>query len=298
MRRHESVVALMDVVSAPVPAWWSAPGPTIPVAIGLATVIAAAAWYRGSLRPSGAATAIVIGAIALRAGWAWGGFLIVWFGWVTLGSRLGRARKAARTAGVVEKGAQRDAVQVVANGGVFALAAALTLWRGEWAAAAALWGAAALAAAGADTMATEIGTWLGGTPRSIRNWRTVPTGTSGAVSGAGSAAMLGSSLALASLAVAIGLVPARHGWIVAVAAVVGATVETIAGALVQQRRWCPSCETATEQARHACGTATRQLGGWRWLGNDEVNFVCTASAALLASLLTWLPAWGTAGAVR
>jgi uncharacterized protein (TIGR00297 family) len=252
------------------------------------------AWYRGTLRLSGAATAIAIGAIALRAGWAWGGFLIVWFGWVTLGSRLGRARKAARTAGVVAKGAQRDAVQVVANGGVFALAAALTLWRRDGAAGAAVWGTAALAAAGADTMATEIGTWIGGTPRSIRNWRTVTTGTSGAVSGAGSAAMLGSALALAALAVAFGLVPARHGWIVAVAALFGATVDTIAGALVQQRRWCPSCETATEQARHTCGSDTRHRGGWRWLGNDEVNLVCTASAALLASLLTWL----TAGAIR
>jgi uncharacterized protein (TIGR00297 family) len=278
----------MDVVAAPVPAWLSAPEPTTPLAIGLATVVAAAAWYRGSLRRSGAASAIVIGAIALRAGWAWGGFLIVWFGWVTIGSRLGRARKAARTAGVVEKGAQRDAVQVMANGGVFALAAALTVWRSEWAAGAALWGAAALAAAGADTMATEIGTWIGGTPRSIRDWRPVPAGTSGAVSGAGSAAMLGSALALSALAVAFGLVPARHGWVVAVAAVFGAAVDTIAGALVQQRRWCPVCETATEQARHSCGTDTRHRGGWRWLGNDEVNLVCTASAALLAWILAWI----------
>jgi uncharacterized protein (TIGR00297 family) len=247
-------------VPAAVPAWWSAPGPTIPWAIGLATVIAAAAWYRGSLRFGGAAAAIVIG----------------------FGSRLGRTRKAARTAGVVEKGAERDAVQVVANGGVFALAAALTLWRGDEAAGAALCGAAAMAAAGADTMATEIGTWIGGTPRSIRGWHRVPTGTSGAVSGAGSAAMLGSALALTAVAVVVGLVPARQGWIVALAAVFGAAVDTIAGALIQQRRWCPSCATATEQARHTCGTDTRHLGGWRWLGNDAVNLLCTASAALLA----------------
>ena len=273
---------------AAVPAWLSVAGPSTPVALGLAILIAGAAWRSGSLRTSGALAASAVGAIALRAGWPWGGFLICWFAWATLGSRLGRARKEQRTAGVVEKGAQRDAVQVLANGGVFAIAAAVVLFRGDPAPQAALWGTAALAAAGADTLGTEIGTWIGGTPRSVRNWRQVPTGTSGAVSAAGSAATVVSALVLTTIAVAIGLVPAARWWIVAVAAVFGAIVDTVAGALVQQRRWCPSCETATEQARHSCGTDTRHRGGWRWLGNDEVNFVCTASAALLA--------WLTAGA--
>jgi uncharacterized protein (TIGR00297 family) len=275
-------------VSASLPAWWSASGPSGLLAIGLATVIAAAAWHKGSLRPSGAIAAAVVGAIALRAGWSWGGFLIVWFAWVTLGSRLGRARKAARTAGIVEKGGQRDATQVMANGGLFALAATVRLWRGDPSADAALWGAAALAAAGADTMATEIGTWIGGATRSVRTGRQVPTGTSGAVSVAGSVAMVGTALGLSAVAVACGLVPAPRWWIVAVAAVFGAVIDTVAGALVQQRRWCPSCETATEQPRHSCGTDTQHRGGWRWLGNDEVNLVCTVSAAVLAWLLAWL----------
>ncbi len=228
---------------------------------------------------------MLIGTLALRAGWPWGGYLIVWFAVATLGSRLGRARKEARTAGVVEKGAQRDARQVLANGGVFALAAALTLLTDNRASSTALWGAASLAAAGADTMATEIGTWLGGTPRSVRTWRTVPSGTSGAVSLAGSTAMLGSALLLTSVAVALGLVPAARWWFVTVAAVFGALVDTAIGALVQTQRWCPSCHTATEQRQHCCGTDTRHLRGWRWLGNDAVNFVCTVSAAALAWLL-------------
>lgn len=268
-----------------VPAWSSA-APSTPVALGLAILIAGAAWRARSLRASGALAAAAVGAVALRTGWPWGGFLIAWFAWATFGSRLGRARKEQRTAGVVEKGAQRDAGQVMANGGVFALAAATTLLLGDPTSQAALWGAAALAAAGADTLGTEIGTWIGGTPRSVRDWRPVPVGTSGAVSAAGSAATLVSALVLTAVAVAIGLVPTARWWIVALAAVFGAVVDTVAGALVQQRRWCPACETATEQAHHSCGTETRHRGGWRWLGNDEVNFVCTMSAALLAWLLT------------
>lgn len=284
-RRPNPLVALTTIVPTDLPAWLSVANPSTPVALGLAIVIAGTAWRFGSLRTSGALAAAVVGAVALRAGWPWGGFLLLWFAWATLASRLGRARKAQRTAGVVEKGAQRDAVQVLANGGVFAVAAATALLQGDPASQAALWGAAALAAAGADTLGTEIGTWVGGTPRSARDWRPVPAGTSGAVSVAGSVATLVTSLLLATVAVVIGLVPVTHWWIVAVAAVFGAIMDTLAGAMVQQRRWCPACEIATEQARHACGTDTRHRGGWRWLGNDEVNVVCTASAALLAWLI-------------
>lgn len=287
MVQHLLVVARIVPVygTAVATAWWSASGPSTLSAVGITLVIAAFAWHNRSLRTSGALAATVVGTLSLRAGWPWGGFLMVWFAWATLGSRLGRARKDARTAGVVEKGAQRDASQVIANGGIFALAAAVASASGDPASDTALWGAAALAAAGADTMATEIGTWVGGTPRSVRTWSTVPTGTSGAVSVAGSAAMVGSALVLSAFAVAFGLVPVARWWIVAVAAVFGALVDTAVGALVQERRWCPLCDTATEQRRHPCGTSTRHRGGWRWLGNDAVNLVCTAAAAALAWLL-------------
>ncbi len=289
MALHLSAVAMTDTFSGTASAtvWESASGPSTMLSLGITLAIAAAAWRAGSLRTSGAIAATVVGTLALRAGWPWGGFLLMWFAWATLGSRMGRARKDVRTAGVVEKGAERDASQVMANGGIFALAAAVTVATGDPASDTALWGAAALAAAGADTMATEIGTWVGGTPRSVRTWRTVPTGTSGAVSVAGSAAMLGSALALTAVAVVLGLVPAARWWIVAAAAVFGALMDTVVGALAQEQRWCPRCETATEQRQHTCGTDTWHRGGWRWLGNDAVNLVCTASAAALAGLITY-----------
>ena len=259
--------------------------PSMPWAVGIALLIAVTSWRRKSLRPSGAIAATVVGALALRAGYTWGAFLVLWFVWVTTWSRLGRARKALRTAGVVEKGAERDASQVLANGGVFALAATIVCATGELNGSAALWGTSALAAAGADTVATEIGTWVGAAPRSVRTWRIVPPGTSGAVSAAGSVAMGGSALVLATLAVALGVVPAAQWWVVAVAAVGGAVMDTVVGAMVQARRWCPVCESATEQRRHSCGATTEPRGGWPWLGNDAVNLVCTASAAAFARLL-------------
>jgi uncharacterized protein (TIGR00297 family) len=255
--------------------------------VGLAAGIAALAWRTRSLSARGAVTAAVVGTTALMAGWSWGGFLIGWFALASSASRLGRRTKQARTAGMLDKGANRDAWQVIANGGVYTAAAATALLAEGYAPAAALWGSAALAAAGADTLATEIGTWCGGTPRSVRHWQPVPPGSSGAVSAAGSLAMLSGALVLSAAAVWSGLVPRADGWIVAAAATAGAVTDTVLGALVQQRRWCRPCGQPTEQRYHTCGAETEHRGGWGWLANDQVNFVCTLSAALIA---VWLDA--------
>ncbi len=255
------------------------------IAVVWASVIAAIAWRRGSLSASGALAATVVGTISLTAGWAWGGFLIAWFVLASVTSRLGRGVKQVRTARVVEKGMQRDVRQVAANGGIFAAAATVALLAGDAALSAPLWGSAALAAAGADTLATEIGTWVGGTPRTVFTWRRVPVGSSGAVTLAGTSAMLFGAILLAAMAVAFGLVPLAHGWIVATAAVVGASADTLIGAVLQQRRWCPLCLEPTEQPLHLCGTPTLYWGGWKWLANDEVNLACTLIAAGAAWML-------------
>ena len=272
------------------PAWWSPHGPALPLALLIALAIALPAWRTGSLSASGATAATLVGATALVAGWPWGAFLIVWFAITTLASQSGRRTKQARTAGVVDKGARRDATQVLANGGVYCLGAAIALLSADRALSAACWASAALAAAGADTLATEIGTWIGGTPRSVRTWQPVPAGRSGAVSVAGTGAMVGGALLLAALAVGVGLVPAPRAWIVAVSAVTGAMVDTLVGAFVQQHRWCPHCAAVTEQHTHACGRDTITHAGWQWMTNDQVNLVCTVAAALTAILLASLGA--------
>ncbi len=260
------------------------------VAVAYAGVIAIIAWRRGSLSASGALAATVVGTISLMAGWAWGGFLIAWFVLASVASRFGRGVKQARTASVVEKGVRRDARQVAANGGIFAAAATAALFGGDAAVSAPLWGSAALAAAGADTFATEIGTWIGGTPRSVRTGRPVPVGSSGAITVAGTVAMIVGAVLLAAMAVAFALIPMAHIWIVATAAVVGASADTLIGAVLQQRRWCPLCMELTEQTLHLCGSQTEHRGGWRWLGNDEVNLACTLVAAVAAWLLGYMVA--------
>src|SRR5207248_1511948 len=89
----------------------------------LSGMIAALAWRRGSLSPSGALAAVATGAIIYVGGGAvWFAALIVFFATSTLLGRVSAARKAVIKR-EFEKGDTRDAFQVLANGGVAAAAA-------------------------------------------------------------------------------------------------------------------------------------------------------------------------------
>jgi uncharacterized protein (TIGR00297 family) len=252
-----------------------------------AALVAGGAWRAGALSPGGAVAATVVGACAMVGGVGPGGLLVAWFVWTTGWSRAGRARKAARTGLVVAKGGARDAWQVVANGGVYGLGvlvamAVPALGHPALAPVALVAAAGALAAAGADTLATEVGTWLGGSPRSLRTGARVPPGTSGAVTVVGSLAMVASAAAVAAVAGALGVIPWDAWWVVTGAGTAGAVADTVVGAWGQQRRWCPVCQGATEQDPHACGAPTQLAGGWRWLDNDAVNLLATGVGAVVA----------------
>lgn len=280
-------------------AWNGAPnaGPPLTVALAIVSVVVLAAWRLGALTRSGALAAATVGVAALCAGWSWGAFLLLWFVFASGISRVGRRARDARLHGVVAKGARRDAAQVFANGGVFTLAALAAFPAVAAVAsplhalgvnAAAIAGAAALAGAGADTWATEIGTLGRGRPWSLRERRRVAPGTSGAISLLGSGASVAAALLLASLAVAVGMIPVDALAPVALGGLVGAVADTIIGAWAQARRWCPACHMATEQPVHPCGTATVPSGGIGAIDNDVVNAACTVVAALTAVGTVWL----------
>lgn len=254
----------------------------VSVATGLAGGIALAAFRAGSLSRSGALAATLVGAVAMLAGPPWGLFLVLWFVAASVASRIGRARKQVHTRDVVEKGDARDAAQVAANGGVFALAAVVALGWPQHAPAAALAAAGALVAAGADTVATETGTLWRGRPLSLRTWTRVDAGTSGAVSLPGTLGMVCAAALLAWLATMVGLVPAAAWGGVTMAGVAGALADTLIGAWWQARRWCPACQRETEQRVHRCGAPSLPHGGVGVLTNDAVNALCTAVGALAA----------------
>jgi uncharacterized protein (TIGR00297 family) len=253
-------------------------------AIGLlvAAVIAALARQSRSLSRSGAVAATILGAIATAAGYPWAILLIAYFASSTALSRFGAAQKERLTGAIVAKGGQRDARQVLANGGVFGVAVLgmllqPTVW---WTALA----AGSLAASAADTWGTEIGTQFGGVPRSILTGKRVPVGTSGGVTVIGSLGAVAGALFVSAIVFAIGWM--RLTAVSAIAGgLVGAFADSVLGATVQARRWCDACSEATERMTHDCGAATRMTGGIGGLDNDTVNLLSVIIGGVTATAL-------------
>ncbi len=251
-----------------------------------AVVVSLVAWWLGALQRSGAAAATVIGTLIVGcAGW-WAGVILVGF-FVTASALSHVTSDVAPTPGEQARGGQRDWIQVLANGGiptVLAVVSALVERPEPW-----LVGfAAAVAAATSDTWATEIGRLMGASPRSLSDWSEVPPGTSGAVSGSGTVGAATGATLIGGLA-AMGTI---SGWwdldnrapavlvSVTVAGFAGCLVDSVLGATIQARRWCPRCERYTEQAVHDCHVPTVPAGGISWVNNDVVNIAAVAFAAL------------------
>jgi uncharacterized protein (TIGR00297 family) len=255
-----------------VPAWL--------IGLILAIAISVVAYRGRALSASGAAAAVVTGTFAMAAGWTWGIVLIAYFVSAVVLSRFRAADKESRTGGRIEKSGPRDAMQVLANGGVFALVALGyrlspdPLWQAL--------GAGALGASAADTWATEIGTLARATPRSILDWHPVEVGTSGGVTAQGFVSGIAGA---AFIALVTWLVrwPAISMAAALIGGVVGCLLDSVLGASLQARRWCATCGTRTEQRIHRCGARTAVAGGVRWLDNDGVNTISTFAGALFGA---------------
>lgn len=247
-------------------------------------LVGAAAYRARSLTSGGAVAAAVIGTAAVAAGWIWAVALILYFVSSSVLSRVGRERKQQQTSGMIEKPGPRDMQQVLANGFIFLVAAAAaTIGLGSpdiWMAV----GVGSLAASAADTWATEIGTLVGQTPRSILGGRRLRIGESGGVTLAGSLASLAGAAFVAAV-ILIGGVPVNLGLAVLVGGLSGSLADSIIGATIQQRRWCDACDKATEMVIHKCGAVTRQVGGVTFIENDAVNFMANTVGAGVAAFL-------------
>jgi uncharacterized protein (TIGR00297 family) len=248
----------------------------------LAVSVAFVARRTSTLSASGAAAAVAVGTLTIAAGWSWGFLLLAHFVASSALSKLGERKKAELVGPVMQKHGERDARQVLANGGMYAVAALgyLLVPSPIWYAI----GLGALAASAADTWATEVGTLAGGEPVSIISGRKVPTGTSGGVTLVG-------TLAGVAGALFIGGVATLANWPVAFAVaalggVAGALADSLLGALLQARRWCDLCAKSTERLVHSCGTPTRHAGGVAGFDNDVVNAVCSGVGALVAIIIS------------
>lgn len=252
----------------------------------VALIVAVAAWRAGALSIDGALAAAVVGGAVFGIGGLEPAVLLVTF-FVSSSalSFVGRARKT-NLSHRLAKGSQRDWVQVTANGG---LAGLLAVGYGILSGPAWLAGVTgALAAATADTWATELGVLAQGSPRMITTGEPVAPGTSGGVTAQGFLASLAGGCLLGGAAAYLGGAWELFG-AGAAAGLLGSITDSLMGANLQARYHCGSCDQATEQhpVHRACGTRTVRVGGMRWLNNDTVNLVASGVGAVFG-WVTWL----------
>ncbi len=251
----------------------------------LGPLVGYAAFRAGALSRSGAAAAGLVGAAVFGlGGLRWAAGLLLFFLSSSLLSRLYRHKKLS-AAEKFSKGDRRDWAQVAANGGLAALVTAVQFFLpgATWPWIAFL---GAMAAANADTWATELGVLNPSSPRLITTGRPVEPGTSGGISVLGTAA----SLAGAGLIAALAFLPDGPGASIFVAVclggLAGSLFDSFLGATVQAIYYCPQHKKETEQhPLHVCGAQTEHVRGWRSLNNDLVNF---AASLVGAGTTVWL----------
>jgi uncharacterized protein (TIGR00297 family) len=242
-------------------------------------------WRTKNLSLSGALSALLMGCI-IGYFYHWKGLLLVgaFFLSSSVWSKLFSSSKE-EIEGKLAKTSVRDWQQVWANGGPAALFIILFHVTGnEW------WlysFAAAIAAANSDTWASEIGPLSRKDPFSLRSFKRVEKGTSGAVSLIGTiAALTGSTFISLLFCMLIDSFQWKLFILISAAGFLGNVLDTLAGAYLQVEFTCPVCKSSTEAAVH-CGTHTVRSKGCLWLNNEGVNFLSSFLAG--TAVLLFIP---------
>jgi uncharacterized protein (TIGR00297 family) len=216
----------------------------------------------GALAPSGAGAATALGVVlVVGGGWSWLALVGVFFATASIMTRWAPGGKANSHRSLDVAGRRWD--QVVANGGIAGVAAAVYGLSGSpllFEAA-----AGAIAAATADTWATEVGRWSPTPPRLITTGLPVLHGRSGGVTPLGTAASVGGALLIAVAATALAGRPPLSPMPIAILAggFSGSLLDSMLGATIE--------------------------GRFTWIDNSLINLLATTWGAgvALAGALWW-----------
>jgi uncharacterized protein (TIGR00297 family) len=251
---------------------------SILLAAAITLLIVGLGYGARALTVNGAVAAAAVGILVLSGTgfsglWGLGAFFVT-------SSLLSRKSSRYEPAWLDTPGHQRNASQVMANGGIAAIGG-LTGLAGHTGLGLAI-AICALAAAAADTWATSIGMSSIGEPVDIWRWKRVAKGTSGGVSLRGT---LGGVAGAVTVAVAplVGGAPVALAAVALAAGVAGMVADSLLGAILQGRFFCDACGQPSERRIHRCGAATRRTGGLAGLGNDGVNALANALAGMIGA---------------
>jgi uncharacterized protein (TIGR00297 family) len=243
-------------------------------------VVAIGGWFIRSLSLSGAIATIIVGTV-VGMGYSWKGLIMLGIFFVSSSawSKIGKKKKQ-KLAEKIEKGECRDYIQVFANGGVPALISLLSLLHPSPLFLSLF--IISIAAANADTWASEIGSLSKQPPRLLTNFKKVEAGTSGAVTLLGTAAaFFGAALIGAASALQWENISVMT---IAFFGLLGSLFDTWFGAVWQAVYRCPICGMQTERKEH-CGQKTVHIKGYRFINNDVVNVLSIACSALVYVVL-------------
>lgn len=243
------------------------------ILIGLALSVAAAyvAFLFNWISLDATTAVIILGTIVLGlGGWALAASVIFFFGFSSLLTRFNEHQQPYFENKPNRK--RRDGYQVWANG--FWVAIFCTLWFALGLLSALIAAFSVVAAATADTWATEIGTLKPGKTWNITTFEPVTPGVDGGVSFKGTLAAFAGAMIIASFVFFTDvLTPLRFFSIILFTGFLGSFIDSIVGALFRQRKVELS---APDDFSNSSESFT----------NSFVNWAATGISGLLACLIT------------
>ncbi len=253
------------------------------IAVSFIVLISLSSWRSKSLTLSGAIGAMFVG-IFIYSGFSWQGLVLLgcFFGSSSYVSKY-KAKLKTNVMDIIEKGDQRDIVQVIANGGIPASLGLLTLFLPSFEDVFLIGFCVSLAAATSDTWASEIGTLSKKDPRMLFTLKTVPRGTSGAVSSLGTSAGLLGAMFISGVSILLFSLSPNFFLYIIFMGFLGNIFDTILGQTIQIKYCCSACQKITEKQVH-CRVKGEKLHRYSFLTNDSVNI----SSIMLATLLSIL----------
>tara|TARA_B110000014_G_C20029887_1_gene534771 strand:- start:164 stop:1135 length:972 start_codon:yes stop_codon:yes gene_type:complete len=229
-----------------------------------------------SLSESGVISAYAMGIIIFgTGGFIWITPILIFF---VLSSALSKLPKTENT---LQKYPRRDIVQVIANGGAATIISVINFYYPNNHLFIVY--LAAIAAATADTWASEIGLLSPWNPIHITKLKTVVKGTSGGISLLGTlGSVLGATL-IGITGIILGL-PASLLGIIIITGTAGSLVDSLIGGSIQANFQCTECNNFTEKRKH-CNLPSKHVSGLYIVDNDMVNFLNTISGIIIVLIL-------------
>ncbi len=255
------------------PPWW--------LAIAISLAIAAAAWRYHWLTGTGSLSAFLMGSLIYFLG---GGRAIVpLLAFLISGTVLSWLNKADHT----DAAKPRTAAQVWANGGIATIIVLLfTYLKYKWPLYqlenVQLVYLCTISAVNADTWSTEIGKRLGKSPISLRSGRTVPKGTSGAISLVGTLGGFGGALFIPVCVYFLWPLNSVEFILTTWVGFLACLTDSILGASIQAQYLVSNSQRLSDSPEEPHQKPTQ---GIVFVTNDVVNFLTAASGIIYAVIL-------------